>query len=746
MAPQTLALNTHKAGMEGLDVEKINEILQKASEGSKFYHHKQKCQKRLDAKISEMLKFKSALTEEQIKKATLQMDRLIEELESSRDLTRTIVHVDMDMFYAAVEMRDDPNLRDKPMAVGGTGMLSTSNYAARKFGVRAAMPGFIGKKLCPELVIVPPDFTKYKAASKTVQEVFGEYDPNFCMMSLDEGYLDITDYIHDNGSRYSEYSEDDVSSENVASAIVREMRAKIQEKTQLTASAGIAPNTRLAKVCSDMNKPNGQFYLPPNREKILEFVATLPIRKVSGIGNVMEQQLKALEINVCSDLMEKRGPLRLIFSDLNYNHFLMIALGISDTRLDAWTERERKSISTETTFRGTNDRSFLVKQTEDLCRELVEDLIQKDILGKIFTLKIKTTDFQIKTRAHTFPEATCSLDVLMSTARRLLQHEMDASAQPLSLRLIGVRMSNLMSSAELGPSRQVTLTQMFSKSLSRTSQERKFSDSSTSSDTTKNLSEISGNHTRNTTTESKVSLSEKSCSFDKNNSKQRVTNKNFIEKFLVKSPMKLKPPKMKYDCPVCFQEIEVDSLDTINTHVDKCLESKTSSQVSGSSPVNVVPTDIEVIDICESDIAKHDSDEWKCKGNAKHVLCNNSLRERELGKNTKTSIDVNTEKYHSEGEEHVESAREKQALLCPVCKSESFENELNLNCHLDECLSLRTINDIMQSSTSPRMSHTSNDAGTSFFRTVQNYSQVCKPHPSDPPRKKQKISHNKSDT
>lgn len=150
-------------------------------------------------------------------------------MRQERDLSRTIVHVDMDMFYAAVEMRDNPALRGVPMAVGGMGMLSTSNYAARKFGVRAAMPGFIAKKLCPNLVIVPGNMEKYAAVSEVVRGVFKEYDPNFAPMSLDEAYLDLTDLLAELQSTDSQKS---------AWSLVEEMRQKIFERTQLTASAG----------------------------------------------------------------------------------------------------------------------------------------------------------------------------------------------------------------------------------------------------------------------------------------------------------------------------------------------------------------------------------------------------------------------------------------------------------------------------------------------------------------------------
>ncbi|XP_045139406.1 LOW QUALITY PROTEIN: DNA polymerase kappa-like [Portunus trituberculatus] len=462
--PKNLSLNTHKAGMEGLDTEKINEIIKRASEGSRFYQHKQKHQQQLNEKLEVMKKEVASFTKEQIDKATKQMDQLVQELEAERDLSHTIVHVDMDMFYAAVEMLDDPSLRDKPMAVGSTGMLSTSNYAARKFGVRAAMPGFIGKKLCPELTIVPPNFDKYRAVSQEVRDVFSQYDPGFSPMSLDEAYLDITEYLQKNSSLYVDEDDGD-NHEQLAQAVVNEMRHKIEVRTQLTASAGIAANTRLAKVCSDLNKPNGQYYLPPDRDRILEFISPLPIRKVSGIGNVMEQHLQALDITQCGHLMEKRGLLKLLFSEINYENFLTIALGLGHSTLSAWTERE-KSISTETTFKGTSDRETLFKLSVDLCHELAEDMQKKDIVGKVLTLKFKTTDFQVRTRAQTLSEATRCPEVMAAGIKRLLLHEMNAATvQPLSLRLLGVRMSSLMFSSEVGQRRQATLTQMFSQTV-----------------------------------------------------------------------------------------------------------------------------------------------------------------------------------------------------------------------------------------------------------------------------------------
>uniref|UniRef100_A0A2I3M636 DNA polymerase kappa n=1 Tax=Papio anubis TaxID=9555 RepID=A0A2I3M636_PAPAN len=192
-----MGLNDNKAGMEGLDKEKINKIIMEATKGSRFYGNELKKEKQVNQRIENMMQQKAQITSQQLRKAQLQVDRFAMELEQSRNLSNTIVHIDMDAFYAAVEMRDNPELKDKPVAVGSMSMLSTSNYHARKFGVRAAMPGFIAKRLCPQLIIVPPNFDKYRAVSKEVKEILADYDPNFMAMSLDEAYLNITKHLEE---------------------------------------------------------------------------------------------------------------------------------------------------------------------------------------------------------------------------------------------------------------------------------------------------------------------------------------------------------------------------------------------------------------------------------------------------------------------------------------------------------------------------------------------------------------------
>lgn len=228
-------------------------------------------------------------------------DKRILELEATRDLSRSWLHVDMDAFYAAVETLSNPSLKGKPMAVGTMSMICTANYEARRFGVRAAMPGFIARKLCPELIFVPTDFTKYTYYSDLTRKAFRKYDPNFMAASLDEAYLDITEVCRERGISGIEIAE--------------ELRTSVYEEAGLTCSAGVAPNRLLAKVCSDINKPNGQFVLPNDRMAVMTFISSLPIRKIGGIGKVTEHILRdVFGINTCEEMLQKGSLLCAVFS------------------------------------------------------------------------------------------------------------------------------------------------------------------------------------------------------------------------------------------------------------------------------------------------------------------------------------------------------------------------------------------------------------------------------------------------
>ncbi|XP_047185234.1 DNA polymerase kappa isoform X2 [Scophthalmus maximus] len=490
-----MALNDNKAGMEGLDRDKINKIIMESSKGSRFYENELKREQQVNQRIEKMMLQKAQVTEQQLQKAQAQVDRMASAVEKTRDLSRVIVHVDMDAFYAAVEMRDCPELKDKPMAVGSMSMLSTSNYHARKYGVRAAMPGFIAKKLCPNLVIVPTNFDKYRAVSDEIREIFADYDPHFQPMSLDEAYLDFTDHLHQRQHwpessrthrlRGSSATTDEEQSELPQGAVpevkdlspilfedspssspclpgsdgiaaapgfgafevfgtsveeaVREMRFRIEQKTTLTASAGIAPNMMLAKVCSDKNKPNGQYRLPPTRAAVMDFIQSLPVRKVSGIGKVSEKMLNALGISSCSHLGQQMALLSLLFSETAWHHLMQVSLGLGSTYIPR-------------TFKELNKAEEQFSLCRELCGDLAEDMKKEDLKGKTVTLKLKNVKFEVKTRALTLPYAVATVDEIFAVAKDLLKTEMEnESPQPLRLRLMGVRLSAFVSSDDKKP-------------------------------------------------------------------------------------------------------------------------------------------------------------------------------------------------------------------------------------------------------------------------------------------------------
>ena len=309
-----------KAGMGSADKAHVNRVVYEMSKDSAFFAHAKKNDAKTDAKIAE---YKAKLATLSVQPTLLQsslssksntrgsnplLRRVMEldhHLERLRYCSRPCVVVDMDAFYAAVEMRDQPALATVPMAVGGTGMISTANYVARRKGVRSAMPGFIARQLCPELVFVKPDFRKYKAASAQVKKVLLEYDPNAKMMSLDEGKLDLTAFfqrrMHEKSSLVCNNSSNNsstsgggsrgsvlVSNEELA-AVVAEIRSRIKAATGgLTCSAGIGPNFMVAKIASDMNKPDGQYAVPlHSREALLSFLRPVPVRKVGGVVSVL---------------------------------------------------------------------------------------------------------------------------------------------------------------------------------------------------------------------------------------------------------------------------------------------------------------------------------------------------------------------------------------------------------------------------------------------------------------------------
>jgi DNA polymerase IV len=298
---------------------------------------------------------------------------------------RKIIHCDADCFFAAIEMRDDPSLNSRPIAVGGSsdrrGVISTCNYAARRFGVHSAMPSSTAMRLCPELIIVPHRMEAYKAASEQMQAIFYEYTDLVEPLSLDEAFLDVSDCHLQRGS---------------ATLIAQEIRQRIQAEVGISVSAGIAPNKFLAKVASDWNKPNGQFVITPSQ--VADFVAQLPVKKIYGVGKAMEAKLAELNILTCSDLQQfSIFDLSQRFGQMGARLY-HLSRGVDERPLTV--ERRRKSLSVENTFpQDLKSLASCLQQLPTLSQQLALRLRRVDEDYQIIKLivKIKFSDFSITT-------------------------------------------------------------------------------------------------------------------------------------------------------------------------------------------------------------------------------------------------------------------------------------------------------------------------------------------------------------
>ncbi|KAI7896710.1 uncharacterized protein EV154DRAFT_434804 [Mucor mucedo] len=415
--------STHKAGLESVDKEQVNKIIYEASKGSAFFEREKVRDEAITKRIDAILGKYELIKHQDLSFETRIVDNMIRDLEESRDLSQCICHVDMDAFYASVEELADPELKKVPMAVGNMTMLCTSNYLARKFGVRSAMPGFIAMKLCPQLKLIPLHPQKYVEASNKVRAVFEKYDPNFLPMSLDEAYLNLTEYLK--------------TTDMTPSQLVEQIRQEIFESTQLTASAGIACNRTLSKVCSDINKPNGQYYLPiQSKSGILAFVREMRVRQIPGVGRVTERVLESLGVNTCGDIFARRAVLYKLLSPISFQFMLRNYLGLGSTSFSA--EVERKSMSVERTFAAMSNPDELFQKLHELCQHLEQDLEKKGLMGKNISIKIKFVTYEVRIRSKSLPSSIWTAKDIERIAKPLLIKEL-----PMNIRLMGIRISSM---------------------------------------------------------------------------------------------------------------------------------------------------------------------------------------------------------------------------------------------------------------------------------------------------------------
>lgn len=442
----------HKAGMQDMDRKKQSEIIYEMSRNSLYFKNAIGKDSKTDEKISAMSTVISSVKQDLPRLNELR-SKVLNDLslcESKRNLGRICCVLDMDMFFAAVEIRDKPDLVDKPVAVGGNDMICTANYIARKFGVRSAMPGFIAKKLCPHLVFISPNFHKYQTVSEIIKAIVKEYDANFRSMSLDEVYVDLTDVSTERMCREIGVDCFEPSPQfllrrmQVAEEVVNEIRLKIAAATGgLTASAGVAVNFLLAKIAADVKKPDGQHTVPPVTKDILAFITNLSVRKVPGIGKVTEKILNALDVKTVGDIHSSLPLLLHGSSSIQYHFFLHTCIGISREEVDEDSQApdntdSRKSLGASRTFPASSSQSAWTAKLREISEIVGSEMTERNLRARTVTLKIKSAAFEESTRRRTFVRPIQLAEDIFETSCKLLGSPWPQS----SLRLLGITLSS----------------------------------------------------------------------------------------------------------------------------------------------------------------------------------------------------------------------------------------------------------------------------------------------------------------
>lgn len=341
-------------------------------------------------------------------------------------MTRKIIHIDMDAFYASVEQRDNPAYRGKPIAVGGSpegrgGVVSTASYEARKFGVRSAMPSKQALKLCPDIIFVYPRFEAYKEASRKIRAIFERYTDLIEPLSLDEAFLDVT-----------------VDKLGIGSAldIAKLIKEQIKQETGLTASAGVSSSKFVAKIASDLQKPDGLTFIGPS--KIEAFMEKLPVEKFFGVGKVTAERMNKMGLHTGADLKKMTEEELVHFFGKSGRFFYKIVRGIDNREVQP--HREHKSMGAEDTFSyDLSDIEEMYAMLEKIAGTVCKRLDKYELKGRTVTLKVKFHDFKQITRNHSFTHLLNDYDTIVNTAKDLLNN---VNMHGKKVRLLGISLSN----------------------------------------------------------------------------------------------------------------------------------------------------------------------------------------------------------------------------------------------------------------------------------------------------------------
>ncbi|CAM39687.1 putative DNA polymerase kappa [Leishmania braziliensis MHOM/BR/75/M2904] len=464
--PKVVFFDNTKAGLHAVDKAKTEALITALSKNSDFYINEERKAQRRKRQIEGLL-VKTRQYEGNVcgqPDVFRQLQRDVADLEASFEMYRSFdsiyVHVDMDMFYAAVEMKKNPQYAEVPLGVGSMAMLSTTNYLARQYGVRSGMPGFIGMRLCPQLVIVPTDFAACRVESAKFKGVVRNYDPAAQVLGMDEIMMRLDDYLaqhHMDATTHAERFD-------VAERIIEECRRRVAEVTGLTASAGIAPTPTLAKMASDYKKPNGQFAVRLfSREAVMDYLASIPVRRVPGIGKSRESILAGLGIHTLGEVYQQRHRLFYILTRKTYEFLLASAMGVGgmydsleaappssagtttktvaaldgESNEDDW---RRKSVGQERTFYKLKNRMELQAIAHMNLRQSHETLVAEDLLCSQVVLKLKHRSFHVKQHSKSLNLYTDDYEVLRRALDDLLLPVVDDFAK---FRLLGIRLEKL---------------------------------------------------------------------------------------------------------------------------------------------------------------------------------------------------------------------------------------------------------------------------------------------------------------
>ncbi|KAJ5109597.1 hypothetical protein N7532_002242 [Penicillium argentinense] len=546
---QLLGPSLTKAGQDAVDQQKVSEIIYNASKGSKFFNHEQERDRNQTIKIERLGKEKARLEKLDLSHDLRRADEYLAELELTRDLTQFVVHVDCDAFFAAVEELDRPELKTVPMAVG-KGVLTTCNYLARKFGVRSGMASFVAKKLCPQLVLIPSNYDKYTAKATEIRAILAQYDPLFESASCDEAYLNITAYCNENQMDPEE--------------AVQRLRAEVLENTNISVSAGIAPNAKIAKICSNKNKPNGQFRVSNERTAVMEFMRDLPVRKVNGIGRVFERELESIGIKTCGDIYPYRAFLTKLFGEKAFQFLGQCYLGLGRTKIEPVGTHERKSVSTETTFHEIGDNEELRSKLRWAAEEMEKDLARTQFKSRTLCLKVKLHTFEVLTRQTAPPRAVSQAKDIYTYALPMLV-KLEKEIPGMKLRLLGLRCSNLVSTKKTGLNffgftaqpKPSTLTETPERNNEHEIDAEEAFESAARQEVQDEMNELE-------------QLSQEAAS-------PEIAESNSAEDVPV-----VEPPA-QWECPICGRPQAADDR-VFNVHVDFCLSRQTIREIAQESP------------------------------------------------------------------------------------------------------------------------------------------------------------------